>query len=110
MNRSKLHQMREAILKMNVTTSVSESLATLRNWQPRQRDAVVNSLYEIGMSETIRQTNQHPTIDFPRVTFPWFRDDDTDKQAYEIYRTSILDFIELYDFVYREDRHGNHAN
>lgn len=109
-NRSKLHQMRAAILKMNVTTSVSESLAALQNWQPKQRDKVVQSFYKIGMSKTVQeQGKQEESVAFPRVTFPWFRDDHPNQKDYEIYRTSILDFIELYDFVHREDRNANTA-
>jgi hypothetical protein len=103
-NRSKLHQMREAILKMNLTSSVTESMATMRNWQPGQRKTVVNSLYKIGMQTQFeKQTEVEPIpfSDFPRVTIPWFYDG---KNEYNnaIYRTSILDFIELYDFVHRE--------
>jgi len=37
---------------------------------------------------------------FPRVTFPWFADGDN------IYRTSLLDFVELYDFVASEKDSG----
>ena len=41
-------QMREAVLRMNLTTSVSDGLATLRNWRPAQRDHVVRHVYEFA--------------------------------------------------------------
>jgi hypothetical protein len=34
---------------------------------------------------------------FPRVTFPWFAD------GKDTYRTFLLDFVELYDFVAGEE-------
>ena len=35
------------------------------------------------------------------MTFPWFFDGQDTKQRNEIYRTSLLDFVELYDFLAR---------
>ena len=40
LGRTKLHQLREAVLKMNLSTSVGEGLAMLRNWRDDQRDYV----------------------------------------------------------------------
>lgn len=101
LGRTKLHQLREAVLKMNLTTSVGESLAVLRNWKQNQREFVYEHLYESGN----RLQEQHKDIEkpgtlFPRVTFPWFADGDN------VYRTSLLDFVELYDFVASEGDSG----
>jgi len=101
LGRTKLHQLREAILKMNLTTSVGESLAVLRNWQQSQREFVYNHMYRLGgrYQERHREIEKPGTL-FPRVTFPWFADGDN------IYRTSLLDFVELYDFVASEEDSG----
>lgn len=95
LGRTKLHQMREAVLKMNLSTSVSEGLTVLRNWRPAQQDFALQELFTLG-----KQARQHniekPGSWFPRVTFPWFVDGEN------IYRTSLLDIVELYDFVAAE--------
>ncbi|HVU66961.1 MAG TPA: hypothetical protein VHD63_07530, partial [Ktedonobacteraceae bacterium] len=97
LGRTKLHQIREAVLKMNLTTSVNEGLAVLRNWRTGQREFVTRHLYEMGQryQESYRNIAEPGTL-FPRVTFPWFAD------GPDTYRTSLLDFVELYDFVMRE--------
>src|SRR5581483_7095612 len=101
LGRTKLHQLREAVLKMNLTTSVGESLALLRNWHQNQREFIYEHVYRLGG----RYQEQHKDIEkpgtlFPRVTFPWFADGDN------TYRTSLLDFVELYDFVASEGDSG----
>jgi len=98
LGRSKLHQVREAVLKMNLTTSVSEGLAVLRNWRTDQRTFVVEQVFEFGdRYQAQHHDAQNPASLFPRVTFPWFAD------GKDTYRTSLLDFVELYDFVAREE-------
>ncbi len=88
---------------MNLTTSVSESRAIIRNWQSKQYEHVVTSLYKIGLENQVKQqVEQNLFADFPRIIFPWVSDGKNDYDN-EIYRTSILDFIELYDFVDREE-------
>jgi len=98
LGRTKLHQVREAVLKKNLTTSVGEGLAVLRNWRVRQREYVVNHIYTLGgVYQIPHRDEQNPASLFPRVTFPWFADGE------KTYRTSLLDFVELYDFVAREE-------
>ena len=94
LGRTKLHQVREAVLKMNLTTSVDEGLSVLRNWRTGQREFVTGHVYTLGgrYQEPYHDPEQPGTL-FPRVTFPWFAD------GPDIYRTSLLDFVELYDFV-----------
>lgn len=94
LGRTKLHQVREAVLKMNLTTSVYEGLSVLRNWRSKQRDFIMQHVYTLGgrYQEHYRDDNQPGTL-FPRVNFPWFAD------GPDTYRTSLLDFVELYDFV-----------
>jgi len=102
LGRSKLHQLREAIFKMNLTQSVFDGLAILRNWQEVQRNLIVNHVYQFGGLYQMPQNNAHdPIRGFPRVTFPWFTDASEKKRKKErtIYRTPLLDFVELYDFV-----------
>ncbi len=103
LGRTKLHQAREAVLKKNLTTSVGEGLAVLRNWRAKQRDYVVQRVYEFGgRYQMPRSDPQNPVSGFPRVTFPWFADG-VNKQGTKMYRTPLLDFVELYDFVAREE-------
>jgi hypothetical protein len=93
LGRTKLHQLREAVLRMNLSSSVYEGKAVLRNWRPvEQHDFVLHKVYALG--------NSHPTPQaassegkFQRVTFPWFVD------GPGVYRTALLDYVELYDFV-----------
>jgi hypothetical protein len=102
LGRTKLHQIREAVLKMNLTTSVSDGLAVLVSWREKQRNHVVNNVYEFAGQHQLQRSNPaDPVSGFPRVVFPWFSDG-KNKKDYPIYRTSLLDFIELYDFVSRE--------
>jgi hypothetical protein len=98
---TKLHQLREAVLKMNLTSSVMEGLAVLRNWRPRQRDFVLSQVYTPGKRYQERYKDEdHPETLFPRITFPWFAD------GPDVYRSSLLDFVELYDFVASKGEHN----
>jgi CRISPR/Cas system-associated protein Cas10 (large subunit of type III CRISPR-Cas system) len=98
LGRTKLHQLREAILEKNLTTAVQMGLATLRNWQDKQRAFVVESVYEFGGRYRMPHSDpNNPVSGFPRVTFPWFADGNHHGRS--VYRTSLLDFVELYDFV-----------
>ncbi len=45
LGRSKLHQLREAVLQLNRSTSVTESLALLRTWKADERDFMVKEVY-----------------------------------------------------------------
>jgi len=110
LGRTKLHQVREAVLQMNLTTSVSDALAVLRNWREKQRNHVVHNVYEFaGRYQMPRSDPDDPVSGFPRVTFPWFFDGRIKKKVkkqkkdFDIYRTPLLDFTELYDFVSREE-------
>lgn len=94
LGRTKLHQVREAVLQMNLTTSVYEGMAVLRNWRAQQREFVMQHVYTLGGRYQAQYSNDaKPGSLFPRVTFPWFAD------GRDAYRTSLLDFVELYDFV-----------
>lgn len=104
LGRTKLHQMREAVLQMNLTTSVSTSLAVLRNWRTRQQDFVLGQLFTLGDPRKKHSIEDDPASWFPRVTFPWFVDRDGS------YRTSLLDIVELYDFVMLEGGSSDDAN
>ena len=75
LGRTKLHQIREAVLKMNLTTSVSDGLSVLHNWREKQRNHVVHSVYEFAASFQMPRSNpDDPVSGFPRVIFPWFKD------------------------------------
>ncbi len=101
LGRTKLHQVREAILKKNLTTSVIEGLTVLRNWREKQRDDVMKQVYSMARRyQSARSNQQDPGSLFPRVIFPWFADGK--KEGRSVYRTSLLDFVELYNFVSRE--------
>lgn len=98
LGRTKLHQIREAVLRMNLTTSVSEGLAILSNWGGDKREFVAKKVYEMAQQHQEKHRDvEKPRTLFPRVTFPWFAD------GPDTYRTSLLDFVELYDFVAQEE-------
>ena len=99
LGRTKLHQMREAILKMNITTSVSDSIAVLRNWNEKQLTHIWN--YHSKKSTQYRpitNKNDNPVAGLPRSLFPWF----LEGEGQAVYRTPLLDLVELYDFVARD--------
>jgi hypothetical protein len=98
LGRTKLHQAREAVLQMNLTTSVYEGMALLRNWRSRQRDFVTQYVRETGWHyQKPHSDEEKPSTMFPRAIFPWFAD------GPDTYKTPLLDFVELYDFVAQED-------
>lgn len=106
LGRTKLHALREAVLQKNLTSSVSDGLAVLRNWSEEQRKFVMTSLYE-SYAAAVPVTNiKDPEKGFPRITFPWF----ADPKDHNVYRTTFLDFVELYDFVTREDGNVSEEN
>jgi len=92
LGRTKLHQLREAILKLNQTTAILESLALLRNWKKDERNFVKQMAQTFDTRLTSRQ-QQMGTL------FPWSLDGKESSDDLTIYRTPLLDFIELYDFV-----------
>lgn len=108
LGRTKLHQLREAVLRKNLTTSVGDGLALLRNWNSKQRDFMLKQVYTLNSQHPLYQWNaENPAESFPRVTFPWFADGKEHDSA--VYRTVLLDFIELYDFVAREEEERSDA-
>lgn len=103
LGRTKLHQIREAVLKMNLTSSVMDGLAVLRNWRSKQRDFILKQVYGPGNDRQKQYRNEaRPETLFPQMVFPWFAD------GPDAYRSPLLDFVELYDFV--ASKGGNHAN
>ncbi len=111
LGRTKLHQLREAVYDKNLSKSVMKALAALRSWNDYQRDYIIRRVV-YGQSHEFRKRYKTPdssdpqslVANFPRVTFPWFYDGENKvgNKKYEVYRTPLLDFIELYDFVARE--------
>ncbi len=95
LGRTKLHRLREAILQLNKTTTILESLALLRNWKKDERDFMKQMTQRFDTRPTLRQ-QQMGTL------FPWSLDGKESKESgngLTIYRTPLLDFIELYNFV-----------
>ena len=92
LGRTKLHQLREAILKLNQTTTIVEALALLRNWRKDERDFMKEMVRKFDSRPTKRQEDMGPL-------FPWFLDGAESNTSQSVYRTPLLDFIELYDFV-----------
>lgn len=90
---TKLHQLREAILKKNNTTTILESLALLRNWSPEERK-FIKQLTNKFDEKTPTQQQQLGVI------FPWSLNGSASNNQHLIYRTPLLDFIELYDFIF----------
>jgi hypothetical protein len=94
LGRTKLHQLREAVLKMNLTTSVGEAAAVMRNWKKEQEQFARKKIYTLDDYHRPRPDNNDSTRwRFIRPTFPWLPFEN------RIYRTSVLDFVEIYDFV-----------
>jgi CRISPR-associated protein Cmr2 len=92
LGRTKLHQLREAILKLNQTTTILQSLALLRNWRQDERRFIKQMVQQFDTRLTSEQ-HQMGTL------FPWSLDGKESSNGLTIYRTPLLDFIELYDFV-----------
>jgi len=97
---TKLHQLREAVMKKNLTSSVSDARAVLNNWKERQWQHVYSYVYEVAnrYQEPYEQ-DEKPGSLFPHLKFPWFEDGEG------VYRSPLLDFVELYDFI--EQKGGN---
>ncbi len=93
LGRTKLHQLHEAILKLNYTTTIFESLALFRNWKEEEREFIKGLLKKFDTHLTPQQQKQRGTL------FPWCLESKEETKANDIYRTPLLDFIELYDFV-----------
>ncbi len=110
LGRTKLQQLREAILEMNLTASQTNARALWRNWKPDQRDFVIDCLYEFAnLYEQERFRPDDPTsLSYDR-SFPWFADG-MDVLKRKIYRTSLLDFVELYGFVTGEEADSGDEN
>jgi hypothetical protein len=92
LGRTKLHQLREAILERNQTTTILEALMLLRNWKPEERAFIK----EMAQTFDIRLTRRQQELG---TIFPWSLDGWESSDDHSIYRTPLLDFIELYDFV-----------
>jgi CRISPR-associated protein Cmr2 len=113
LGRTKLHQLREAVYDKNLSTSVMKARAALRSWGESQWDHIVTRVV-YGQSREYKKHRYKMSDDdanpqnllaaFPHVIFPWFADGENKvgSKRYEVYRTPLLDFIELYDFVARE--------
>ncbi len=97
--RSKLHQLREAILLKNLSTSVVEGLAALRNWEPQRRNFIFKQVYPLGRQTTTFDSQTALTLFSPahQVIFPWYYAGLEEDRL--IYQTPLLDFIELFDFI-----------
>jgi len=93
LGRTKLHQLREAILKLNRTTTILESLALLRNWNTKERDFIREMVQELDNHLTQKEREQRGTL------FPWYLESAKEASENDTYRTPLLDFVELYDFV-----------
>lgn len=98
LGRTKLHQLREAVLKLNLSTSVYEGMAILNSWRQDQRDIVMKYFLQLSNHfQVAHRDAEKPETQFPRITFPWFVDGD------DTYRSPLLDFVDLYDFVAQEE-------
>ena len=97
LGRTKLHQLREAVLHLNLSTSVTESLAVLRSWKQKERNFVATKVYRTEKNYPLYQWDEANPTNFPIVTFPWLVDNKAD--GGRRYQTLLLDFVELYDFV-----------
>lgn len=92
LGRTKLHQLRQAVLLLNTTTSILQALTLLRNWKKDERDFIKGLIRELDSRKTTGQKETGPL-------FPWYLDDQQSNEQHTIYRTPLLDFVELYDFV-----------
>ncbi|HZS75773.1 MAG TPA: hypothetical protein VFA41_04105 [Ktedonobacteraceae bacterium] len=102
---TKLHQLREAVMKKNLTTSVSDARAVLTNWKEKQWQHVYSYVYQVA-SRYGKQHKIHekPVSGLPRMRFPWFEDGEG------VYRSPLLDFAELYDFIEQKGGNGGTKN
>lgn len=105
LGRTKLHQLREAVLQLNLSTSVTESLAVLRSWKQKERNFVATKVYRTEKAYPLYQWDEANPTNFPIVTFPWFVDHKAD--GGRRYQTLLLDFVELYDFVAQAENNAD---
>jgi len=94
LGRTKLHQLREAILNIDRSTAATilEALALLRNWGREERAFLKDMVRHYDRRETAFQHHQG-------TLFPWGLDGLRSNEKHQVYVTPLLDFIELYDFV-----------
>lgn len=98
LGRTKLHQLREAIVRKNMTTTISDVRAISRTWKEEQRNFVYDLLYDFAMPyQSLLGDIQGSASLLYHIPFPWFADGE------DTYRTVLLDFVELYDFVTEGD-------
>jgi hypothetical protein len=98
LGRTKLHQLRQAVLQKNLSTAVSDSRTILVSWKSKQREFVVKKLYALAaLYQQPRHNPDDPASMSIKVPFPWFADGKEDGRIR--YRTMLLDLVELYDFV-----------
>lgn len=92
---TRLHHLREAILKIDRSTSATilEALALLRTWKDLKQRDFLKDLVKRYDERLTPQQQQKGTL------FPWALDGRRSQQGETIYRTPLLDFIELYDFL-----------
>lgn len=93
LGRTKLHQLREAILHLNHTTTILETLSLFRNWSNDERDFIRKLVAKLDTHLTDQERRQRGTL------FPWYLASKQGVNQKDIYRTPLFDFIELYDFV-----------
>lgn len=98
LGRTKLHQLREAILKLNRTTTILESLMILGNWRKSgkeegETDAEFIKKMVLEYDKRGDQEKRQETL------FPWYHDRKMSTETMRAYCTPLLDFVELYDFV-----------
>jgi hypothetical protein len=95
LGRTRLHHLREAILKIDRSTSASilEALALLRNWKDLDQRDFLKDLVKRYDKRLTPQQEQKGTL------FPWALDGERSQKGWFTYCTPLLDFIELYDFL-----------
>lgn len=105
---TKLHQLREAVMKKNRTTSVSNARAVLTSWRKaKQWQHVYGYVYEVANAyRELYQGNEPLEDSFPRLDFPWFRYKDNEQ---DVYRSPLLDLVELYDFITPQEQKGGNG-
>jgi hypothetical protein len=98
LGRTKLHQLREAILKKNRTTTILESLMILGNWRKSgKREGETDAEFIKNMvNEYDKREDQ---VKRQETLFPWYLDRKKSTAKMDAYSTPLLDFVELYDFV-----------
>jgi hypothetical protein len=96
LGRTKLHQLRQAILLRNNTTSILQALALLRNWKKEEREFMKGMVRELETRQNQHANTKHKDMG---PLFPWYLDGKASDEQHTIYRTPLLDFVELYDFV-----------